>query len=143
MKIVTSKEHRRNQSVTINGITVKFDTNLQSEVTEKEFEIISAKDDSIELFEVEGKKDEKKKVEGEDESKTDSTETQEQTETDKPDKTGENEDNSSKDMKAELLKMNMKELKDLAAEGNLPETEWKNFKKKEDLANYLSDKLKG
>jgi len=153
MKIVTKKDHRRNQSVMINGITVKFDGNLQSEVTEKEFELIIQKDDSISKFvelplkslkSVDDKSKEKGLSEGEkkDEGKTDETKTDINPGDETKGQNANNDTGGNKTFIEELSGMKMGELKDVAKEANLPEAEWKGIKKKEDLITYLTSKVK-
>jgi hypothetical protein len=153
MKIVTKKEHRRNQSVTINGVTVKFDANLQSEVTEKEFEMIVLKDDSISKFVETPLKplkpvDDKSKGKDLSEGKTDEIKnigvTIEELEKGKMDSDTDPNVNTgeTKTFAEELSEMKMGELKDLAIEAKLPEKEWKGIKKQIDLVAYLGSKLK-
>lgn len=156
MKIVTTKQHRRNQLVTINGVTVKFDANLQSEVTEKEFETIILKDDSIEkiietpLKPLEPIGDESTGKESSESVNTDEIKnigvTIKEYERGKMDSDvdpnpNENTD-GTKNLAEELTNMKMGELKDLAKEAKLPESEWKGLKKKEDLIAYLNSKIK-
>ena len=47
MKIKTSKPNRAGLTVHIDGVSVEFDKDLEAEVTEEEFETISAKDKTI------------------------------------------------------------------------------------------------
>jgi hypothetical protein len=154
MKIVTTKQHRRNQIVTINGVTVKFDGDIKAEVTEKEFESIILKDDSIsKIVDLPLKPlktvDDKSKVEDLSEGKkADEGKPDEKQEVTDPNHSGNTEainantDTKTKTFAEELSEMKMGELKELAKEAKLPEAEWKGTKKKDDLITYLLSKIK-
>jgi hypothetical protein len=163
MKIVTTKQHRRNQIVTINGVTIKFDGDLKSEVTEKEFETITLKDDSISKIVELPLKPVDDKSKGKAVFNTENMTTEEVSELSKvlndnsaetTNETDTNPGDATKDPNAEtgtgkdktfaeeLAEMKMGELKDLAKESVLPESEWKGIKKKDDLITYLLSKIK-
>jgi hypothetical protein len=126
MKIITTKLHRKDQSIIINDVTVTFNKDLEAEVSEQDFKIISAYDASIKPA-----KDKKDTGKDKDKSK-DSTS---------------NEDNANSNKttlpeKDVLLGMKIKELVEICEEAQLPKTEWEGFKRKSEFADYIVKNIK-
>jgi len=130
-KIRTSLLHRANRIVTFGNLgNVKFDENCESEVNSEIVEQIQALDASIEL--VDSKKIENIKVNGAEEIKAAEKQAVEDTNNSSDDKTIKEE--------ADLSKMTLKQLQEVAKEATLPDAEWNKLNKTQIIA-YLEEKL--